>query len=226
MSYLLNDAFVKDGQRVHAPNSPLEIVFQGTKGWEMKQATLRLNVFLDRTGASSTIAASTDAEAANKRRRRRRLQQAAEDANPILPETELAETCIDVANVQSVTPKALVTDQCKKIPDDLDLCKLDEMSFQQMFEFFGTDRCSGCLCKSSQDRECVESCSAKELFKMQVDALAKGTWIDKHTRAVILDVNLFNANYNLFTNFRAIVEVQSTGYVWPSLKLRTFKLYR
>lgn len=110
VNYLLTDQFVKAGQIVPAPNSPLEIVFQGKNEWSAKQAKLRLNVFLDRTGGG---------------RQRRKLQ---EGGNPSVPETSeegpgrhlqqsnaQALFCKELVNVQTRTPKALATDLCHKV---------------------------------------------------------------------------------------------------------------
>ncbi len=55
-----------------------------------------------------------------------------------------------------------------QIPDELDLCKLDHVPFQQMFEYMSDDFCSGCACKAPTDAECVDKCSAKKLFIGQV----------------------------------------------------------
>jgi len=229
VNYLLTDQFVQAGQVVHAPNSPLDIVFRGIDPWESKSATLRLNVFLDRTESNNRRHLSgvpelldqhleaAEASSSVKPQRRRKLQQDM-FASP--------EACTELAEVPQDVPVALVTDECTKIPDDLDLCKLDEMSFQQMYRFTGSDFCSGCACKEATDEECVEHCSPKRLFISQVEALEQGAWLDKHTRAVILDVSLFNTNYNLFSTVRCVAEFQATGYVHPTVGVRTFKLYR
>jgi len=204
VNYLLTDDYVRAGQRKHAPNSPLDIVFQGI-GWSDKRAVLRLNVFLDRSVPASG----------------RRLSQIA-----TAPAENIPEVCGEMNDVTRYVPAALVTDECNKVADVLNLCKLDYVAFQDMYRYMGASFCQGCACASPTDTRCVESCSAKALFISQVERMQAGQWLDKHTRAVILDVNLLNANYNLFSNVRLVVEFQSSGYVNPYVRVRTFKLYR
>jgi hypothetical protein len=82
---------------------------------------------------------------------------------------EVVETpCDGMSNIQKNVPSALVTDECHKVADLLDLCKLDNVAFQRMYSFMGPSSCQGCECREPTDRQCVESCSAKALFIAQV----------------------------------------------------------
>ncbi|GHP05451.1 polycystic kidney disease 2-like 1 [Pycnococcus provasolii] len=60
----------------------------------------------------------------------------------------------------------------------------------------------------------------------QIEKLKSNGWVDGKTRAVVLDTNLLDANFNLFTTMRNIWEMPTIGGVFPYQKSRTFKLYR
>ncbi|KAJ1370305.1 hypothetical protein KIN20_031999 [Parelaphostrongylus tenuis] len=51
-------------------------------------------------------------------------------------------------------------------------------------------------------------------------------WIDRATRAVIIDFAMFNANVNLFCIARLLLELPATGGVLPSYRFSTYDLMR
>ncbi|KAL6740488.1 hypothetical protein Aduo_013839 [Ancylostoma duodenale] len=61
-------------------------------------------------------------------------------------------------------------------------------------------------------------------------ALIKGVksnrWIDRATRAIIIDFTLFNANVNLFCIARLLLELPASGGVMPSYRFSTYDLMR
>jgi len=59
-----------------------------------------------------------------------------------------------------------------------------------------------------------------------VAELKKNKWIDRGTRAVLIDFTTYNANINLFSVIKLIVEFPPTGGAFASAEFRTVKLLR
>ncbi|KAI3378657.1 hypothetical protein SNEBB_011293 [Seison nebaliae] len=59
-----------------------------------------------------------------------------------------------------------------------------------------------------------------------VDELKSYKWIDRGTRAVFIDFTFYNANINLFSQVRLVIEFPATGGAFPSSVVRTVKLIR
>lgn len=59
-----------------------------------------------------------------------------------------------------------------------------------------------------------------------LDSLKQGLWIRRGTRVVFLDFTIYNANINLFSVIKLVMEMPATGGVIPSWSLRTVKLLR
>lgn len=129
----------------------------------------------------------------------------------------------------------LDTAQCKLLDDETRSCQLHYASFSDMLQLMSEVSdgnpsalaCRGCKCRSDTNGPCVESCSPKKLFRQQVTRLKENAWIDEDsTRAVMLDVGMFNQNFNLFTTFRAFFEVPTIGGVTSRAVTSTFRIHR
>ncbi|CAF0879264.1 unnamed protein product [Adineta ricciae] len=51
------------------------------------------------------------------------------------------------------------------------------------------------------------------------------TWIDERSRAVMIQLNLYNPNVKLYTSVTLLVEILSTGEVFPSFRIDPFQMY-
>ena len=60
----------------------------------------------------------------------------------------------------------------------------------------------------------------KDLFSLQ-----KMYWIDKRTRAIIIEFSLFNPNVNLLSFCQMVFELLPSGTIIPSFKFTTFNLW-
>ena len=60
----------------------------------------------------------------------------------------------------------------------------------------------------------------------QVLALKNSTWIDRSTRALFVEFNLYNPNTDLFAVFRAVVEFLPSGHIVPSYSIICLPLLR
>eukprot|EP00873_Tetraselmis_striata_P002177 jgi/Tetstr1/422441/TSEL_013279.t1 len=125
--------------------------------------------------------------------------------------------------------------QCSLLYDETHACQLRYVSFADMLDLMSPASennkaalaCGGCKCRGDRDSTCVETCSPKKLFRRQVAALRTQGWIDEdNTRAVMVDVGMFNQNFNLFTTFRAFFEVPTIGGVRPRSFTSTFRIHR
>ena len=56
--------------------------------------------------------------------------------------------------------------------------------------------------------------------------LRRRLWIDRATRAVVVETTFYNANSNLFSIVRLLVEFASSGGALPSIDIHTTRLYR
>eukprot|EP00951_Prasinocladus_malaysianus_P033830 scaffold337532_cov43-Prasinocladus_malaysianus.AAC.1 len=86
--------------------------------------------------------------------------------------------------------------------------------------------CTGCKCQSDTNPICVEACSPGKLYGQQVQRLKDNAWLDHQSRAVMVDVALFNQNFNLFTSFRAFFEMPTIGGIQSRYFVRTFRIHR
>ena len=59
----------------------------------------------------------------------------------------------------------------------------------------------------------------------KLDKLKEQGWIDRLTKGLIMDVLTYNANTNLFTRIRIVVEQSSMGYMFIGNETRSFTLY-
>lgn len=59
-----------------------------------------------------------------------------------------------------------------------------------------------------------------------LEDLKKNQWIDKFTRAIIIDFTVYNGNVNLFNQLRLVIEFPPTGGMFNSWTVRTSKLLR
>ncbi|XP_051241288.1 polycystin-2 isoform X2 [Dicentrarchus labrax] len=66
----------------------------------------------------------------------------------------------------------------------------------------------------------------KEESAMQLQFLKDHLWLDRGTRAVILDFSVYNGNINLFCIARLLVEFPATGGVVTSWQFQTVRLIR
>ncbi|RNA09297.1 polycystic kidney disease 2-like 1 [Brachionus plicatilis] len=59
-----------------------------------------------------------------------------------------------------------------------------------------------------------------------LEDLKKNEWLDKFTRAIIIDFTVYNGNVNLFNQLRLVIEFPPTGGMFNSWTVRTSKLLR
>lgn len=86
---------------------------------------------------------------------------------------------------------------------------------------------AGIACAQGTTRSCAPTSSPKLLFRKQVNILREASWIDpREARAVMMDVTVFNQNYNLFTHFRAFFEIPNIGGVIGRTMMKTFRIER
>ena len=50
-------------------------------------------------------------------------------------------------------------------------------------------------------------------------------WIDKQTRAIIIQLNLYNPNVQLFTSVSFLIEFLSTGAIYPQFRVEPMNFY-
>lgn len=60
--------------------------------------------------------------------------------------------------------------------------------------------------------------------RKRIQALKKYGWIDSHTKAVFLEMTVYNANINLFSYAITIIEFPQMGSVIKSLWMTTFQV--
>ena len=128
------------------------------------------------------------------------------------------------------------TSQCRLVPDPAGVCQLHYVGFQLMRELMRTTAdaeeadslgCRNCKCQGDVHPSCAETCSPKKLFRKQVATLQEASWIDnQQTRAVMVDVSLFNQNSNLFTSFRGLFEMPTFGGIQGRYDVNTFRIHR
>ena len=63
-----------------------------------------------------------------------------------------------------------------------------------------------------------------ETSKSILGELKKWLWIDRGTRAVLIDFTVYNANINLFCIIQLMAEFPATGGVMTSSRFKTVKL--
>ncbi|XGW31248.1 hypothetical protein V3C99_009870 [Haemonchus contortus] len=59
-----------------------------------------------------------------------------------------------------------------------------------------------------------------------LEGVKSNRWIDRGTRALIIDFSMFNANSNLFSIARLLLELPASGGVLPSYRFNTYNLMR
>uniref|UniRef100_W6NCG4 Polycystin cation channel domain containing protein n=1 Tax=Haemonchus contortus TaxID=6289 RepID=W6NCG4_HAECO len=59
-----------------------------------------------------------------------------------------------------------------------------------------------------------------------LEGVKSNRWIDRGTRAIIIDFSMFNANSNLFSIARLLLELPASGGVLPSYRFNTYNLMR
>ncbi|CAI5448311.1 unnamed protein product [Caenorhabditis angaria] len=59
-----------------------------------------------------------------------------------------------------------------------------------------------------------------------IETLKEARWIDRGSRAIIIDISLYNANINLFCIIKLLFELPASGGVLTSPKLMTYNLIR
>ena len=55
--------------------------------------------------------------------------------------------------------------------------------------------------------------------------LKKFNWIDENTRAVFLQLSLYNPNVQLFTSVTFLIEILSTGGIYPQYRIEPMNFY-
>lgn len=66
----------------------------------------------------------------------------------------------------------------------------------------------------------------KENATQAIDYLVENLWIDRKTRAVFVEFNVFNPNINLFGIVQLLAEFPATGGVNPYPQIISLRLYR
>jgi polycystin 1L2 len=51
------------------------------------------------------------------------------------------------------------------------------------------------------------------------------TWIDEESRAIMIQMNLYNPNVKLFTSVTLLIEISDTGEVFPSARIEPMQMY-
>jgi len=62
--------------------------------------------------------------------------------------------------------------------------------------------------------------------KKKIEFLQENLWLDRQTRAVIIDISVYNANINMFCIMTLILEFPPTGAAVPYYQFNTLKLLR
>ncbi|XRB15048.1 polycystin 2 [Pseudoscourfieldia marina] len=139
-------------------------------------------------------------------------------------------SALDTKKCAKVENHAIDQNVCNSVYRDLGYtncyCQLPYVSYQTLLELMELKKCGNCKCKKDPDASCSNSCTAQNIYSKQIEKLKSNGWVDGKTRAVVLDTNLLDANFNLFTTMRNIWEMPTIGGVFPYQKSRTFKLYR
>lgn len=68
--------------------------------------------------------------------------------------------------------------------------------------------------------------STREETEEILENLKSNLWLDRGTRAVILDLTIYNGNINMFTQLKLVTEFPPTGGAFTSNVVRTVKLIR
>ncbi|CAH1253114.1 PKD1L3 [Branchiostoma lanceolatum] len=58
-----------------------------------------------------------------------------------------------------------------------------------------------------------------------IEELEKSDWIDRYTRAIVVEFTVFNANVNFFSTLIYVVEFPNTGGGVPSMSISTYRLH-
>ncbi|CAH1253112.1 PKD2L1 [Branchiostoma lanceolatum] len=58
-----------------------------------------------------------------------------------------------------------------------------------------------------------------------IEGLEKSNWIDRYTRAIVVEFTLFNANVNFFSTLTYVVEFPNTGGGVSSMSISTYRLH-
>ncbi len=66
--------------------------------------------------------------------------------------------------------------------------------------------------------------SSEKYIIKQIHRLQKNHWIDAQTRAIIININLYNINYNYFVSAQITMEFSLTGGIFISDKLNIYSL--
>ena len=67
--------------------------------------------------------------------------------------------------------------------------------------------------------------SEKQTAIAIITQLKADNWIDKQTRAIIVEFSLYNANTNLFTVAKVVMETPETGGFWAKQLVESFRPY-
>ena len=60
----------------------------------------------------------------------------------------------------------------------------------------------------------------------QLEDLQTGEWLDRQSRAVIIELTLYNAPTNLFTSVKLLLDLTPTGAAFTSVVVRSTHLFR
>ena len=71
----------------------------------------------------------------------------------------------------------------------------------------------------------LETQSSNDLIMKEISILKELSWIDKRTRAVIIELNLYNINLNLFSYNSIVFEILPTGSVLKFAKFNPLFIY-
>lgn len=212
-----------DGQETMDPRSPIEIVYKD-KVFPNVKTTLVLSLIYDKTAAAPAPTSgrrlmNSDIDIPG-RYDMRRLLQANASTN---------EGCVDIpfADVKKEIPSGLtpLLPQCKLVVDTTNQCRLNYMSLQMLLKYMDQTKCGDCACKAQTDSVCNQKCNTKELYKDQIEELKKNAWIDNKSRAMILDFSMLNAESNLVSNVRYMVEFAGFGLVHETVQVDTYKIF-
>ncbi|UPR03093.1 polycystin cation channel protein [Chloropicon primus] len=214
-----------EGQATMDPRSPIEVVYKD-KAFPNVKATVTFSLIYNKASTAPAPAPSSRRLMSNKygdghgTYNLRKLLQAQND--PL-------EGCVNIphANIKAEIPSGLQEHlpKCQMVRDTTNQCRLPYVSLQMFLKFMDESKCGNCACSSQIDSTCNQKCSAKELYLDQVGDLQKNAWIDDKTRAVIYDFSLLNAETNLVSNVRYMVEFPSFGLVHESVQIDTFKIF-
>lgn len=63
-------------------------------------------------------------------------------------------------------------------------------------------------------------------FTDKLDELQRLNWVDKRTRAVFVELTIYNVPTHLYCSVTAVIEFSATGQVLPTLDVDSARLYR